>query len=170
MPVKNSNIDFIKEIEAKFCPTYNKIIYVTYTFMLIFLTLIVTSLIKIEKISCKCANIPEKRFIKEWFIFSIIFNLIVLFSFLISDKACYFYIKNETLPYIAISLVSFISLIMGIRLLVYLNILRKGCKCGYGKLEKFLFWYLLTIFSILALFILFMIVIGVFSMIKMFNN
>ena len=170
MSSNKSKLDLNKIIEEKFCPTYNKIIYVTYCFMLLFLSLIVISLTKIEKLSCKCVDIPEKRFIKKWFIFSIIFNLIVLISFLISDKACYFYITEQTLPYIIISLVSFISLIMGIRLLNYLNILRKGCECGYGKLEKILFWYLLTIFSILTLFVLFIIVIGIFGMIKMFNN
>ena len=43
---------------------------------------------------------------------------------------------------------------MLIRLIMYIKILREKCPCGYGNLEKFLFWYLIIIFSIVALFIL----------------
>jgi len=166
MVSSKSKLDITKIIETKFCPIYNRIIYVTYAFMLLFSSLIVISLTKIEGLNCNCANIPEKKLLKEWFIFNIIFNVIVLVLFLISDKACYFYITKQTIPYVCISLVSIISLIMGIRLLIYLNILRKGCECGYGKLEKFLFWYLLTLFSIIALIILLMLIFGIFTIIK----
>ena len=160
----------LKEIESSFCPIYNRIIYFSYFVKFFFMLLIIISLFKIEQLTCNCADIPEKKLIKEWFIFSIIFNLIVLLAFLFSNKACYFYMTNYAFPYVSISLVSFISLIMAIRLIIYLNILRKECKCGYGKLEKFLFWYLIIMFSILSLIILFGIILISFGLINIFKS
>ena len=170
MPVKNPNSEIIKVIEAKFCPTYNRIIYVTYAFKIIFISLIIISLHNINKLNCKCDNINDKIYIKEWFIFVLIFNIIFIIIFIFSDKVCYYYMTKENLPYIIVSLISFISLIMLIRLINYLNILRKDCPCGYGKLEKILFWYLITILSIIALFIIFTIIIIIFGIIKLYNN
>lgn len=158
--------EMTKMIEIKFCPTYNKIIYGVYTFSFLFTILIIISLSKIEQISCDCANIPDKKLIKEWFIFSLIFNFIILIAFILSDKACYFYMTNNAIPYVLISLVQLISFVMLIRLIAYLNILRKGCECGYGKLENFLFWYLVVALSIIALFIIGILIIGIFGIIK----
>lgn len=155
-----------KEIEIKFCPTYNNIVYVTYIFKLFFICLIILSMYNIDKSDCVCANLPEKKFLKEWFIFALIFNIIILLLFIFSDKICYYYIYKDTLPYIIISLISFISLIMAIRLLYYLSIIRKDCKCGYKRLEKFLFWYLVAMFSVGAFVILLGIISVVISLIK----
>jgi len=152
-----------KEIEIKYCPTYNNIVYITYIFKLFFIFLIILSLNNIEKIDCICANIPEKRFLKEWFIFYLCFNIFLLLSFIISDKICYYYIYKDLIPYIIISLTSFISLIMALRLLYYLSIIRKDCKCGFGKLQKFIFWYLIALFSIIIFIIL---LLAIFFIIK----
>ena len=75
-----------KIIENNICPIYNKFIYAIYGLSLLFNILIIISLLQIEKIDCNCANIPEKKFLKEWFIFNLIFNTIFLLLFIISDK------------------------------------------------------------------------------------
>ena len=165
-----NDIDIKKMIETEICPYYNKILYGVYIFIIIFQSLIVISLVNIEKNACECANIPEKKFIKEWFIFNIIFNAIILILFIVSDMACFFYITKETIPYIIVSLFSVISFIMSIRLIYYLNILRKNCKCGYGKLEKFLFWYLVIGFSLLFVIILSIILFFIYSYVKVIMN
>jgi len=150
-------------IETEICPYYNKIIYSVYFFIIFFQSLIIISLNNIENKSCICAKIQEKNFIKEWFIFSIFFNIIILILFIFSDMACFFYLTKKTIPYIIISLVSLISFIMSIRLIYYLNILRNNCKCGYGKLEKFLFWYLITFLSVICLIIVLIILFTIYS-------
>lgn len=153
-------------IEKNYCPTYNKFIYASYFLTLVFNGLIIMSLVNIEKLDCQCANIPDKRFLKEWFIFNLIFNFLILFFFIIGDKACYFYIHQYTPVYIITTVVYFITFVMLIRMISYLNIMRKGCKCGYGKLEAFLFYYFIIIFSFIALFILLLIILFILGLIK----
>lgn len=164
MQINNPKIKTV--IENKFCPTYNKIIYASYFLTLVFNILIIASLVNIEKLDCQCADIPEKRFLKEWFIFNLIFNFLILLSFVISDKACYYYIYQYTPVYVLTTVVYFITFVMLIRMLAYLNIMRKGCKCGYGKLESFLFYYFIIIFSFIALFILLLLILFVLGLIK----
>jgi len=132
-------------IEKNICPVYNKFIYGIYGLSLLFNILIVISLIQLEKIDCKCANIPEKRFLKEWFIFNLVFNTLFLLSFIISDKICYFYMLKNSFIYVIISIIYIITFIQLIRLIAYLNIMRRNCECGFGNLEAFLFWYFIII-------------------------
>ena len=160
----NSKLNLL--IEKGYCPTYNKFIYASYFLTLLFNILIIISLVNIEKINCECADISEKKFIKEWFIFNLIFNFIILFLFVISDKACYFYIYKYTPIYVITSVVYMITFVMFIRMIVYLNIMRRSCKCGYGKLEAFLFYYFIIIFSFVALFILLAIILFILVLIK----
>jgi len=162
--VKNEMKDII---ETNICPYYNKLIYILFGISIIFNLLIIISIINIEKINCNCANIGEKKFIKEWFIFNIIFNLTLLLFFIFSNKKCYHYMFKNTLLYVITNVIFFISIVMIIRMLVYLNILRKGCECGYGNLEKFLFWYLAIIISLLILLIIIGILIIIFGIIKL---
>jgi len=153
-------------IEKKYCPTYNKIIYASYFLTILFNTLIIVSLINIEKLDCMCADIPEKKFLKEWFIFNLIFNFLIILFFIMSDKACYFYIHKYTPIYVITTVVYIITFIMLIRMIVYLNIMRKSCKCGYGKLEAFLLYYFIIIFSFIALFILLLIILFILGLVK----
>jgi len=154
-------------IEEKICPYYNKYIYILFGISVIFNLLIIISLIKIEKINCECANIPEKKFLKEWFIFNIIFKLLLIIFFTLSNKKCYHYIFKNTFLYVITNVIFIITIVMIIRMLVYLNIIRKGCKCGYGNLEKFLFWYLAIIISLLIFLIVICIIIILFGIIKL---
>ena len=161
------NNEITNIIEEKICPYYNKYIYVLFTISIILNLLIIISLIKIEKINCNCANIPEKKFIKEWFIFNIIFKISLLLFFIFSDNKCYNYIFKNTFIYVITNIIFIISIVMIIRMLVYLNILRKGCECGYGNLEKILFWYLALIISLLILLIIIGILIIIFGIIRL---
>jgi hypothetical protein len=154
-------------LETKICPIYNKIIYILFGISITINLLIIISLIKIEKINCNCANIPEKKFIKEWFIFNIIFKISLLLFFIFSDNKCYNYIFKNTFIYVITNIIFIISIVMIIRMLVYLNILRKGCECGYGNLEKILFWYLALIISLLILLIIIGILIIIFGIIRL---
>jgi hypothetical protein len=122
--------------------------------------------VNVEKISCDCANIPERKFLKEWFIINLIFNFLMITFFIVSDKACYVYMFDNTFVYLFTSVFYFITFVMLIRLLVYLNIMRKKCECGYGNLQAFLFWYFIIIFSIVALFFLLGIILVIFGIIK----
>jgi hypothetical protein len=162
--VKNEITDIL---EGKICPYYNKYIYVLFTVSIILNLLIIISLINIEKINCNCANIPEKKFIKEWFIFNIIFNITFILFFIFSNKKCYHYMFKNTFLYVITNVIFFITMVMIIRMLVYLNILRKGCECGFGNLEKFLFWYLAIIISLLIFLIVIGIIIILFGIIKL---
>jgi len=173
MSSKKSKIDINKMKELKenfeksFCPTYNKMIYAIYGLSLLFNSLIIISLTNLEKNECKCDDIPEKKFLKEWFIFNLIFNLIILVYFLLSNKTCYYHIKQDTFIYVISSIVYLITFVMLIRLLIFLNILRNNCNCGFGSLENVLFWYFIIIFSMIALFIILSIILLLFGLIKM---
>lgn len=155
-----------KIIENNICPIYNKFIYAIYGLSLLFNILIIISLLQIEKIDCNCANIPEKKFLKEWFIFNLIFNTIFLLLFIISDKKCYFYIIENSFIYVLVSVIYIITFIQLIRLIAYLNIMRRKCECGYGNLQSFLFWYFIIIFSLLALFFVLVIILFLIGTIK----
>ena len=75
-------------------------------------------------------------------------------SFILGSESCYIkFVKNNYL-YIFVIIFGLVNYIMLFRLLLYLRIMRKSCECGYGNLEKFLFWYLVIIFSFIGLMIL----------------
>jgi hypothetical protein len=120
----------------------------------------------IEKSNCECANIPEKRFIKEWFIIALILGVLFLASFIFGSESCYIkFVKNNYL-YVFVMIFVLINYIMLFRLLLYLRIMRRNCECGYGNLEKFLFWYLVIIFSFIALMVLLGLVLMIVTVIK----
>lgn len=135
------------------CKTSQRSFYVSLTISIILIVLIIISLHNIEKAKCKCADIKEKKFLKEWFIFNIILQLSLIFFFLLGKEECYVRFINNYYLYFFTMIIGIINLVMLIRLIIYLRILRNNCPCGYGNLEKILFWYLVIIFSIIALFI-----------------
>lgn len=162
--IKNKEV--LELIEKKLCPVYNIFIYFIYGISILLNILIIISLFKVEKINCNCSNIPEKQYLKEWFIFNAIFNLLFLISFLLSDKACYYYLLENSFIYVIIFVINIITFIQLIRLLSYLNIMRSKCECGYGNLEAFLFWYFIIIFSLIGLLLVMGIILGLIGIIK----
>lgn len=146
----NDNDAFIDTM----CPSYNRNFYLSFILMIILKIIIITSLINIEKSNCECAKIPERRFLKEWFIIAIIFGIIIFITFLIGDEPCYLRFINNNSLFIVMLIFGLINYIMLFRLLLFLRLIRRSCECGYGNIEKFLFWYLVIIFSLIALMIL----------------
>jgi len=128
--------------------TTNKIIiYISFIIGLVLNFFIIYTLYKLEESHCDCSNIPEKRFIKEWFVINITFSIIIIFAFMFSEEECYqTFIENTSLSFI-IYIMALINIIMLVRLFIYIRILKKTCDCGYGRKEKFLYWYTLIIIS-----------------------
>jgi hypothetical protein len=125
----------------------------SYNIFIIILGLIITFfilnwLIKIDK--CKCANIPERYLLKEWFIFSIIYELIILIYLIFNGS-----FQHSTL-FIYISIVLFIiDFVMIVRLLIYIHKLKKSdCNCGTSKEENIIYYWYIFIFSLLLFFII----------------
>jgi len=163
-------INLYNEKIEKLCKIYNTSFYLSYTFMIIILILIIISFKKIENSNCECANIPEKRFIKEWFIIALILSILFILLFILGSEPCYIkFIRNNYL-FLYVLLFGLINYIMLFRLLLYLRIMRNKCKCGYGNMEKFLFWYLIIIFSLIALLILILTIIIIIILMKLINK
>lgn len=118
--------------------------------------IIIIALYQIEKkVNCSCIDNNLKKGIKEWFIFVVIFRVIIAILFYI-----YFIYLNNVfiMNYIYYSMIIgipyvIITIIMLVRLFLYLRYLKDECKCAYDNKEKFLYYYLIIYFSI-ALFII----------------
>jgi len=143
------------------CNSSTKSFYFSLTISIILIIVILISLTNLEKAKCKCSDISEKRFLKEWFIFLIIIQGLTIFFFMIGKEPCYARFLNNYSLYFIMLIVGFINFIMLFRLLLYIRILRNNCPCGYGNLEKFLFWYLIIVFSIIAFAITLLIILGI---------
>jgi hypothetical protein len=95
---------------------------------------------------CDCTkNIPEKKYLKEWFTFMIIY-LIIQFIIVI---------VNNSIPIIFVILgfpITIINLVMYIRLFIYIRKLREiDCKCGSSLKRNIIYYYLIVAFTILAI-------------------
>lgn len=142
------------DVSESACKAGNRSFYVSIGLSIIIISLIITSLVNIEKSNCECANISNKNYIKEWFIFALIFQIGLFLFFVLGSEPCYYRFVNGNSLYIIMLIFAVINYVMLFRLLFYLRIMRNSCECGYGNIEKFLFWYLVIMFSIVALFIL----------------
>lgn len=160
------NLDLYNEILEKNCDSYNRSFYVSASLMIIIVILIIVSFVNLEKLDCPCVNIPEKRFLKEWFIISLIIWILIIVFFLLGDEPCYLKFMNSNGLYIFIMIFSVINYIMLFRLLLFLRIMRNKCNCGYGNIEKVLFWYLVIIFSFVALMVLLGLIIMIATALK----
>lgn len=118
---------------------------------LMIIILIIISLNEIDKSGCECGKTNDKHLIKEWFIFYLIFRIIIGLIIVISIR------NNDLLTITTVlniaSIVDLITIIMEIRLLLYLNKMRLKCECGFKMKERFLFWFYLTYFLISVIFI-----------------
>ena len=130
---------------------------------------IIVSLNNLEHSNCKCAELSERRFIKEWFMFLIFFNLTIFLLFTISNEACWANFINYPFIFGSMLIFGLINIIMIIRLFIYVRILRNSCSCGYGNKEIFIFWYLIILFSMWALFAVLLFLTLLFTAIKFSN-
>ena len=134
------------------CKSVNIGMIVGTTFLIIVSIIIIVSLDKLEKSNnCDCSKIPERRFIKEWFIFIIIFSIIKIIIFSIYSETCWNNFNEHPYIYGVLLIISLINLVMFVRLFIYLNILRQNCECGYGNKEIFIFWYLIVAIIIIII-------------------
>lgn len=153
------------------CNDTNKIlVYIGFVIQIIFNFFVIFTLYKLEESHCDCSNIPEKRFIKEWFMIYFVIFLIIILSFMFSGVECWkTFIESSSFSVIYFIL-GLINIIMLIRLFIYIRILKNNCDCGYGKKEKFLYWYLLIIFSMILFLLSIIIILGLIVLILYLKN
>ena len=157
MSSKNNSIDNNKFFDINDNNIGNNSTMKTFTYsynlFMIILGLIISFFIlnwltKIDK--CKCADIPERYLLKEWFIFSIIYELIILIFLLINGS-----FENSTFLLYLSAFLGIIGFIMIVRLLIYIDKLKKiDCNCGLSKQQNIIYYWYIIIFSLLLFFIL----------------
>lgn len=130
------------------CSKYNISIYIGKLIAISIFIVIIISLNNLEHSNCKCADLPYRKYLKEWFIFTVIYSIAILMIFVSSNHMCWRQFRNQPYIYGIILVFTFIHIIMLIRLFLYVRTLRDNCKCGYGNKEQFIYWYLIVVFSI----------------------
>ena len=111
-------------------------------------------LTKVNK--CKCANIKESRYLKEWFTFLIIYQIIMAINFIITGTTPY---NNQAIMVVSIIMV-IINLAMTIRLVIYIHKLKQiKCDCGMTVQENIIYYWFIIGFSI-VLFTILLIILG----------
>lgn len=117
-------------------------------FELITIIIIIVSLYKIENdLSCNCANNPLKKGLKNWFIFLIIYNIIFFFAVVFS---LLYHNDYLILTLMTIHIMIFIiTLVMFVRLFIYIKYLKDNCSCAYNGKEKYIYYYLIIYFSLI---------------------
>jgi hypothetical protein len=118
-------------------------------FILSINSIVLNWLIKIQK--CQCTNIKEGKFIKEWFIFAIIMNIINILILIINGAPIKIENKIMRISYlIFIFAITIINIINIIRLLIYISKLKKiNCNCGLSKQQNFIYYYYIILYSII---------------------
>jgi hypothetical protein len=146
-----SNINNFFDINDNIIKNNNNYSYV-YHLLMIILTLyinyyILTLLINFNK--CKCANIDEGLYLKEWFVFSILSQIIIIIYFISNND-------NNIVLFISIIII-ILGLIMIMRFLIYNHKLQQiKCHCNkIVELNKYIIYsyIILVIISLILLII-----------------
>ena len=133
------------------CETGNIPLFISLTLGIILFIIIITSLSKIEKLAnCDCSKIPYKDYVKEWFVFMIFFYIVGIILFSVSNFECWDMFVSYPPMFIIKIIISLVTLIMFIKLFLYLREIRKNCNCAYGNKESFLYWFFIIYFAIIA--------------------
>ena len=159
MPSKSSKSLSNKFFDINDEATMTKISNISYYFNLIAIIIslcinffILYWLIKVEK--CKCANIDEGLYLKEWYIFLVIYQTIMFIMILFNISIP----KTDItlmLLFIFSIILSIISFVMIIRLLIYISKLKKNnCDCGMSRQENIIYYYYIVVFSVILFFML----------------
>jgi|LakMenE01Jun11ns_1017448.scaffolds.fasta_scaffold9957967_8 hypothetical protein len=110
-------------------------------------------LIKVDK--CKCANIDESLYLKEWYMFLIVYQIIAGI-FMIANND----FENSGILFIISLFVSIIAFVMIVRLLIYIHKLKEiKCDCGMTVRENIIYYFYIVGYSI-ALFIILLAILG----------
>ncbi len=117
---------------------------------LIIITFILNWLNKIK--SCKCTNLPERKFLPEWYSFLTILIIIGLIMYIAYGANPSKYPTFITVIFI---IVAIINIAMTIRLFIYIRRLREiNCDCGLSQEENIIYYYTIIFFGILGVVIL----------------
>jgi hypothetical protein len=164
--VNSSSANFNNKLNQLNCTSSNVGAYIGFIWSIIFTSIIILSLIQIENSKCDCAKIPDKNYIKEWFIIYIIIYGLIMLYFIFSNDKCWHDFYNYPFIYSIILIIGLINFIMLIRTFLYVRILRNSCSCAYGNKEKFIFWWLAITYSIIFVLISLSFILLLFSFLK----
>uniref|UniRef100_A0A6C0CER9 Uncharacterized protein n=1 Tax=viral metagenome TaxID=1070528 RepID=A0A6C0CER9_9ZZZZ len=134
--INNSN-------EEKVAPSHN---YILMAIGLLFMIYILNWLNNIDK--CACSHIEEGKYLKEWFTFIIIIELVWFFVVIALG------INNIFTQYLSVILAisGFINFIFIIRLFMYIHKLKKNkCNCGSKFQRAFIYDVLIFELSLIAI-------------------
>lgn len=145
------------------CETPNVIMYMSFILMIIVKSIIISSLDNLEKSECRCSKIPPKSYLKSWFVFILVYNIFVLVLFLLSNELCWTLFVKHYYLYVLNLILGFINVVMLIQLFFYVRELKNSCQCAYGNKEKFIYWYLIIVFSIVLVLFLLLIILAVLT-------
>lgn len=108
-------------------------------------------LVKVHK--CKCANINESLYLKEWYMFLIVYQIIVGIYMIVNND-----FEKTGILFIISLFVSIIAFVMIVRLLIYIHKLKEiKCDCGMTVRENIIYYFYIVTYSIL----LFVILLGI---------
>lgn len=168
MPSKSSKVsnNILSSYKSELKPVVDKysttvgISIVTQILGLIMVTFVLNWLNKIKH--CKCADIPERKFLPEWCSFLSIWIIINLGIYIA-------YSANPADYPIFVSILSviilIINIVMVIRLFIYIRRLKEmNCDCGLSQEENIIYYYLIVAFSFVAFIMLLGIIGTLFSM------
>jgi hypothetical protein len=131
--------------------------------------IIIVYLIKIDNCSCVSKIKNEKQYLKEWFMFMIIWMIINAFYFFSHFKNYHKTIKinshfnffiNLPLPLLMINMIiNIIHLFILTKTLIYIKNLKEiGCDCELIRYQDLVYYTIIAWFSISLLFILLLII------------
>lgn len=110
-------------------------------------------LVKVNK--CKCANIDEALYLKEWYMFLIVYQIITGIYFISTSDY-----EQTGILFIISTIVSLIAFVMIVRLLIYISKLKEiKCDCGMTTQQNIIYYWYIVIYSI-ALFIIILALLG----------
>ena len=110
-------------------------------------------LVKVHK--CKCANINESLYLKEWYMFLIVYQIIVGIYMIVNND-----FEKTGILFIISLFVSIIAFVMIVRLLIYIHKLKEiKCDCGMTVRENIIYYFYIVSYSI-ALFIILLGILG----------
>ena len=118
-------------------------------------------LVKVNK--CKCANIEEALYLKEWYMFLIAYQIIIGIYYMVAGDNID---KSGILLFISI-IVSIIAFVMIVRLLIFIHKLKEiKCDCGMSVRENIIYYWYIVVYSILLFLILLSLIGAIFSLSK----
>jgi len=110
---------------------------------------------------CKCTDIPERKFLPEWFIFIIIWSIFMLILFIAYETDIDEY--PTFIKFLGV-IFSIVNIVMIVRLFIYIRKLKEmKCDCGLSPEENIIYYYLIILFSLIAFIILSIIIMFLFN-------